>query len=119
MSYRVQRTITQALAVFVAIAGVGLLCARIDSEEELRNVLVLDCFVGLGLFGYLALGGNHSRRTVRRTWLRLAVGVVAGLAVALLLAWMHIAQVETRKSARDSMQQLERIQAEPAARPSP
>ena len=90
--------LTAVLGLFFAWSVVGGLLARIDSDQELIYVIVVDVLAGLALFGIVVLNG------LRRAYIPT---LVAALCVTIGLAYLHWSGVWARKHARDHLQGVE------------
>ena len=53
MTQRVRGCVSAVLFLFAGWVGVAALFARIESDHELRALLLIDCLVGLALCGHI------------------------------------------------------------------
>ena len=92
------------LYIFVAFHAIAGFFARIDSGEELTNVIVLDVLVGAAIVGIAVLSSGRVCHPPG-LWRRMVPAVFLALLVSGLLISWHCFQVYTRQRAPEIHQE--------------
>ena len=87
------------LFLFAGFLGIFGILARIDTREDFRDSLLIDCVVGLAVFALFALRVAPTL-DLRKRRLRYAVSSAIGVVVSSLLVSFHIWQVTAREGTR-------------------